>query len=83
MQRKPRGIRGLAERWGIEFPVAVDPGWKTLRRYWLDRVKDAEFTSVSFLIDRAGVVRYVHPGGTITQKDAKRLEEEIRGLLGK
>ena len=43
------------------FPVALDADWSALKRWWLNR--DRDFTSVSFLVDRNGVIRYVHPGG--------------------
>jgi peroxiredoxin len=43
------------------FPVAVDGDWTALNRWWLTRKRD--FTSVSFLVDQNGVIRYVHPGG--------------------
>ena len=51
-----------AERFGFEFPIALDPDWSALRRWWLDQVPGA-WTSVTFLVDREGIVRYVHPGG--------------------
>jgi hypothetical protein len=40
---------------------------------WLERVPDAAFTSSSLLIDKAGVVRHVHPGGVFAREgpDAK------------
>lgn len=74
-------VRRLAKTMGMEFPVAVDAEWRTLKRYWLDRVDGEPWTSVSFLIDQQGVVRYVHPGGTITAEDAERIEREISALL--
>ncbi len=43
------------------FPVALDGDWSALKRWWL--TQDRNFTSVSFLVDRSGVIRYVHPGG--------------------
>lgn len=45
----------------FKFPVAVDADWSALKRWWLST--DRDFTSVSFLLDRRGVIRYVHPGG--------------------
>ena len=56
-------VRGYVNTYGFRFPVAVDDDWGALRRLWLDRVPDADFTSSSLLIDRQGVVRHVHPGG--------------------
>lgn len=74
-------VRRLAKTMGMEFPVAVDVEWRTLKRYWLDRVDGEPWTSVSFLIDQQGVVRYIHPGGTITAEDAERIEKETSALL--
>ena len=77
----PPQVRNIVEFIGFRFPVAVDTDWNTLKRYWLDRVSNTEWTSVSFLIDKQGIIRYIHPGGTITEEDAKHLEEEILRLL--
>jgi len=51
-----------AERFGFSFPVAIDPEWRTLNRWWLDQ-DDQKWTSVSFLIDRQGHIRHIHEGG--------------------
>lgn len=78
---RPREVARLARKMGMAFPLAIDYGWRTLRRYWLERVPGAQWTSVSFLIDRDDLVRYVHPGGTITKADAGHLAREISALL--
>jgi len=72
----------LAKDLGMDFPVAVDAEWKTLNRYLLDQFPDAPFTSVSFLIDREGIIRYIHPGGTITAQEGKDLESRVIQLMG-
>lgn len=51
-----------AARFGFEFPVALDHDWQALARWWLDGRSRAA-TSITLLIDRQGVIRYVHPGG--------------------
>ena len=43
--------------------MAVDRDWKTLDRYWLNGHPERDWTSVSFLIDRQGAIRWVHGGG--------------------
>ncbi len=58
----PDRMRRAARQFGFGFPVASDPDWSALRRWWLDE-EPRGFTSVTFLVDRAGVIRYVHPGG--------------------
>ncbi len=74
-------VRALAERFGFRFPIAIDRDWKTLERWWLD---DHEgWTSVSFLIDRKGVVRFVHTGGEYPpgSDDAAQMRRWIYQLL--
>lgn len=56
-----RVTRAAAEL-GFAFPVAVDADWTVLKRWWLAG-GDRRFTSISFLIGRAGKVCWVHPGG--------------------
>jgi hypothetical protein len=67
---------------GFRFPVAVDPGWKALKRWWL-ATGDRKWTSVSFLIDRGGVVRFVHPGGQYAKgdRDYGALKAKVEELL--
>lgn len=55
-------VRAASERLGFAFPVAVDGEWTALRRWWPDLEKRG-WTSVSFVVDKRGVIRYVHPGG--------------------
>lgn len=57
-----RRMKRAAEAFQFTFPIALDAQWTALERWWLDR-RPRGSTSVSFLIDRAGVIRYVHPGG--------------------
>lgn len=62
-------VAGYVRGYGFEFPVATDPEWTTLKSWWLNR-SDRAFTSVSFLLDRRGRVRGVHPGGRYAIGDA-------------
>ena len=75
-------VARLAKDLGMDFPVAIDAEWKTLNRYLLNQFPDAPFTSVSFLIDQEGIIRYVHPGGTITNAEGKDLERKVVQLIG-
>ncbi len=67
---KPRGakmdvdaVKRRVQELGMEFSIASDPRWDTLDRWWL-RAGEGErrATSVSFILDRAGVIRWIHPG---------------------
>jgi len=56
-------ILKVAKDLGYDGPIAVDTEWKGLDAYWLDGHPERNWTSVSFLIDREGKVRWVHGGG--------------------
>ena len=71
-----------AQRLGFKFPIAVDDDWKTLHRWWLDRTARG-WTSVTFLIDREGIIRHVHPGGAFFSGEPgfKALEKAVLAAL--
>jgi len=75
-------VRATVREYGFEFPVAVDRDWRTLNRWWLDGHK-RDFTSVSFLIDRHGVIRLIHPGGSLEvgKPDFVALQKKVEQLL--
>jgi thiol-disulfide isomerase/thioredoxin len=54
-------IAAAALERGYHGAVAVDPKWQALKAAWLKDGRRAA-TSVSFLVDRKGVIRFVHPG---------------------
>ena len=76
-------VRTYVEQFGFDFPVAIDQDWRTLKRWWLDENPRAKWTSVSFLLDRRGIVRYIHPVGIYVKGDSgyAKLESEIKKLL--
>ncbi len=78
-----RRIIAFADKLGFPGPIAVDGQWSTLERYWLQGHPERDWTSVSFLIDRAGVVRWLHPGGEYHASSDPRhasCDLEYRGL---
>jgi peroxiredoxin len=64
----PEEVQKYAQNFGFEFPVAIDYDWKTLRRWWFEKTEGA-WTSVSFLIDKKGKIRHIHPGGQYVKGD--------------
>ena len=52
----------VARDLGFDFPIGQDEAWTTLRAYGVGS-HFQRFTSVSFLIDRHGIIRFVHDGG--------------------
>ena len=78
----PADVERYARSFGFAFPLAIDADWRTLNRWWLDG-GNRDWTSVSFLIDRQGVVRWIHPGGQYAPGEpaAEELERRIVELL--
>lgn len=54
--------RAVAAR-QLDFPIAIDWKWRNgvLEDWWLTG-PDRPATSVTFLLDKAGVIQFVHPG---------------------
>ena len=79
-------VKQYAETLGVHFPVAIDENWTVLRRYWLDG-RPRSFTSVSFLIDRQGRIRWMHRGGEFHEsadpehKDCDTAWQELNRVL--
>jgi peroxiredoxin len=86
--KDPELVRITAEKFGFDFPVAQDNSWKVINSYWLDG-KERSFTSVSFLIDKEGIIRFVHDGGEFYKSEInsdanlayQTIDEKIRELL--
>lgn len=74
-------VERYTKLFGFQFPVAIDPEWTTLRTWWLGSSR--RYTSVSFLIDRRGIIRFVHPGGQYVKgdRDHTALEAHVEQLL--
>jgi thiol-disulfide isomerase/thioredoxin len=78
-----RQILKVARQLGFEGPIAFDRDWRTLNRYWFDGHPERNWTSVSFLIDREGAIRWVHGGGEYHPSDDPRhqaCEADYEGL---
>lgn len=75
-------VNKQARKLGLGFPIAIDPGWTTLRQWWLDR-HHRGWTSVTFLLDRHGIIRHVHPGGAFFKGETgyDALQKKIGALL--
>jgi peroxiredoxin len=73
-------VRRLVASLGFEFPVAVDPRWETVNRYWLTEA-DSDMGSASFLIDRKGVIRAVQMRGLYDKNSSNRNARRAYDLL--
>ena len=56
----------MAKEYRFTFPLAVDIDWRTLKSWARDaqgHEVDTGWTSMTFVLDKKGIVRHVHPGG--------------------
>ena len=67
----PAQVRAFATRAGYPWLVGKDEDWTALNRWWLDRIRS--FTSVTFLLDKRGVIRAIHTGGEF--HDRKQVDD--------
>ena len=68
----PAVYEETARKYGFTFPVAFDPEWRTFESWLRDRdgkPVSTGWTSVTFLLDKRGVIRHVHPGGQYVEGD--------------
>ncbi len=72
-------VRGFAKAIGMPGVLAIDRDWKVLDR-WMEPER-RRFTSLTFLLDRTGKVRHVHPGGAIEAEEGQELARKIDALL--
>lgn len=75
----PEDVRAFAKEIGMPGTLAIDRDWKVLDR-WMAPGKRS-FTSLTFVLDKKGKVRHVHPGGTIEPDDARQLSQQIDALI--
>lgn len=86
-------VERVVEQREFEFPIAVDWDWRNgmLRDWWLTG-PDRPATSVTFLVDKQGVIQFVHPGmeyhddtgpqdHSMCVDDMGRIRSEIERLL--
>ena len=84
-------VQRAAARLQFSFPVALDGDWSALKRWWLNGAERSA-TSASFIVDKHGVIRYVHPGGefhesngdsdhAVCERDFKAIEKAVAQLL--
>jgi len=71
--RTADSMRSFVARTPVSFPLVFDAGHRIAGRYHPPRMPS------SYLIDRRGVVRYVHAG--FRASDASRIEHEVESLL--
>jgi thiol-disulfide isomerase/thioredoxin len=67
---------------GVTFPIAIDLDWQLVEKWWISPT-EAPWTSVTWVLDRNGIVRWIHPGGEYHPdggKDHDRCREDEASL---
>lgn len=59
--RSATALKQVLLDWKVDIPVGLDNEWKTLRMCWLNG-HPRSATSATLLLDRRGIIRWVHPG---------------------
>jgi peroxiredoxin len=67
------GIAGFVKRTGVHFPIAWDQGNSISQRYKLEKMP------TSFVVDKKGIVRFVHGG--YAEGEAEKIAREVDELL--
>jgi len=75
VDEKVDGLDEFLGKFGISFAVVHDPEHKVTSRFAPPRMPS------SYVIDRSGIVRYVHAGFRIS--DVPELEKQVRELLAR
>jgi thiol-disulfide isomerase/thioredoxin len=73
VDESPSDISAFAAATGAKFPIAWDDGQRAARSY------DPPKMPTSFLIDKSGIVRFVHAGFSIG--DEVEIQREVQSLL--
>ena len=85
-EREIENVRDAVAKADVRFPVAFDPEWRTFKTWLRDKDGNPVFTgwtSVTFLLDKKGVIREVHPGGQYVEGDPAyaKMQQTIERLL--
>ena len=76
-QRKvdDEAVLAMAQRFGYKGDLAVDADWSELRKAYLSSGQ-RRATSVTFLVDKDGVTRFLHPGPVLFPSEDPQYEIE-------
>jgi len=77
-------VEEVVEARDFKFPIAIDWDWrnKTLKDWWLTGPKRPG-TSVTFIIDKSGVIQFIHPGMEYHEENGSELHTMCASDLGR
>jgi len=67
------GIAAFVKKTGVRFSIGWDQGNTISQRYKLEKMP------TSFVVDRKGIIRFVHGG--YVEGEAEKIEREVAELL--
>lgn len=77
-------VEDVVEARGFKFPIAIDWDWRngTLKDWWLTGPKRPG-TSVTFIIDKSGVIQFIHPGMEYHEDNGSELHTMCASDMGR
>ncbi|GGE01279.1 peroxiredoxin family protein [Planktosalinus lacus] len=77
-------VNRVVEARDFKFPIAIDWDWrnKTLKDWWLTG-PDRPGTSVTFILDKSGVIQFIHPGMEYHEDNGSELHTMCASDMGR
>ena len=77
-------VERVVEARDFKFPVAIDWNWSkgTLKDWWLTGAKRPA-TSVTFILDKTGVIQFIHPGMEYHEDNGSELHSMCARDMGR
>ena len=77
-------VERVVEARDFKFPIAIDWNWRngTLKDWWLTGPKRPG-TSVTFILDKSGVIQFIHPGMEYHEDNGSELHTMCASDMGR
>ena len=77
-------VERVVEARNFKFPIAIDWNWRkgTLKDWWLTGARRPA-TSVTFILDKSGVIQFIHPGMEYHEDNGSELHTQCASDMGR
>ncbi len=77
-------VKNVVDARQFKFPIAIDWDWRngTLKEWWLTG-PDRPGTSVTFILDKSGVIQFIHPGMEYHDDNGSELHKMCANDMGR
>jgi len=77
-------VKRVVEARDFKFPIAIDWDWRnrTLKDWWLTG-PDRPGTSVTFILDKSGLIQFIHPGMEYHEDNGSELHTMCASDMGR